>query len=194
MIRENMIRAYERVLSNKGAAGVDGMTVHELRDCLLVHWPDIREQLLGGTYKPQPVRRVEIPKPDGGMRKLGIPTVLDRLIQQGILGADSGMGTDVLHAQLRLSPQSQRPSSRRPGPGVHRRRPNVGGGPRSREVLRSSSSRSLDGATRFARGRQTAVAAHSGVPQRRNDGERTGQPHDGRHAAGRSAHPAYNVA
>lgn len=81
----NMTRAYEQVLANKGTAGVDGMTVYQLRDYLEAHWPNIREQLLRGTYKPQPVRRVEVPKPDGGMRKLGIPTVLDRLIQQGIL-------------------------------------------------------------------------------------------------------------
>ena len=61
------------------------MTVHQLRDYLKAHWPGIREQLLGGTYQPRPVRRVEIPKPDGGVRKLGIPTVLDRWIQQAML-------------------------------------------------------------------------------------------------------------
>lgn len=82
---ENMSRAYGQVMANKGSAGMDGMTVHQLRDHLKAHWPEIREQLLNGTYRPMPVRRVEIPKPDGGMRKLGIPTVLDRLIQQAIL-------------------------------------------------------------------------------------------------------------
>ena len=82
---ENMSRAYGQVLANKGAAGVDGMTVHQMRDYLKGCWPDIRERLLKGTYNPMPVRRVEIPKPDGGVRKLGIPTVLDRLIQQAIL-------------------------------------------------------------------------------------------------------------
>jgi RNA-directed DNA polymerase len=82
---ENIHSAYRQVLANKGAAGVDGMTVHQLRDYLRAHWPGMREQLLNGTYKPMPVRRVEIPKPDGGVRKLGIPTVLDRLIQQAIL-------------------------------------------------------------------------------------------------------------
>ena len=64
---------------------MDGMTVEELPDYLKKHWPDIREQLLRGTYKPQPVKRVEIPKPDGGMRQLGIPTVLDRFIQQAVM-------------------------------------------------------------------------------------------------------------
>ena len=83
--RENCKQALARVRANKGSAGVDGMTVHELPDFLKQHWPAIREQLLSGNYQPQPVRRVEIPKPDGGMRKLGIPTVLDRFIQQAVM-------------------------------------------------------------------------------------------------------------
>ena len=84
--RENCKQALARVKANKGSAGVDGMTVHELPEFLKQHWPTIREQLLSGTYKPQPVRRVEIPKPDGGgVRKLGIPSVLDRLIQQAVM-------------------------------------------------------------------------------------------------------------
>jgi RNA-directed DNA polymerase len=83
--RENCKQALARVKANKGSAGVDGMTVHDLPEFLNQHWPAIREQLLSGTYKPQPVRRVEIPKPDGGMRKLGIPTVLDRFIQQVVM-------------------------------------------------------------------------------------------------------------
>lgn len=83
--RENLWRALTRVQANKGSAGVDGMTVHQLPDYLKEHWPAIREQLFQGAYKPQPVKRVEIPKPDGGVRKLGIPTVLDRFIQQAVL-------------------------------------------------------------------------------------------------------------
>ena len=83
--RENCKRALARVKANKGSAGVDGMTVRQLPEYLKRHWPDIREQLLSGTYKPQPVKRVEIPKPDGGIRKLGIPTVLDRFIQQAVM-------------------------------------------------------------------------------------------------------------
>jgi RNA-directed DNA polymerase len=83
--RENCKQALKRVKANKGSAGVDGMTVQQLPEFLRQHWPAIREQLLSGTYKPQPVRRVEIPKPDGGMRKLGIPTVLDRFIQQAVM-------------------------------------------------------------------------------------------------------------
>ncbi len=83
--RENCKQALARVKANKGSAGVDGMTVNELPEFLKQHWPAIREQLLSGTYKPEPVKRVEIPKPDGGVRKLGIPTVLDRLIQQAVM-------------------------------------------------------------------------------------------------------------
>jgi len=83
--RENLVRAWQRVRGNKGAPGVDGMTVEEAKSYLREHWPEIRSQLLGGTYQPQPVRRVEIPKPDGGVRKLGVPCVVDRLIQQALL-------------------------------------------------------------------------------------------------------------
>ena len=83
--RENMVTAMRRVVANKGAAGVDEMTVQALKGYLKEQWPGIKEQLLAGTYQPQPVRGVEIPKPGGkGMRQLGIPTAVDRLIQQAI--------------------------------------------------------------------------------------------------------------
>ena len=74
--RENCKQALARVKANKGSPGVDGMTVRDLPGYLKQHWPAIREQLVSGTYRPQPVRRVEIPKPDGGVRKLGIPTMV----------------------------------------------------------------------------------------------------------------------
>ena len=84
--RENLMEALRQVKANKGSAGVDGMTVGQLTDYLKQHWPAIREQLLSGTYEPKPVRRMEIPKPDGGgVRKLGIPSVLDRFIQQAVM-------------------------------------------------------------------------------------------------------------
>ena len=83
--RENLQKALNRVQGNKGSAGVDGMTVGQLPGYLSGHWLTIREQLLRGTYQPQAVKRVEIPKPDGGMRKLGIPTVVDRFIQQAVM-------------------------------------------------------------------------------------------------------------
>jgi RNA-directed DNA polymerase len=82
---ENCKQALARVKANKGSPGVDGMTVNDLPEHLKQHWPIIREQLLNGRYQPQPVKRVEIPKPDGGVRKLGIPTVLDRFIQQAVM-------------------------------------------------------------------------------------------------------------
>jgi RNA-directed DNA polymerase len=83
----NLRKALQQVRANKGASGVDGMTVDELTEYLGRHEAELRGQLLDGTYRPQPVRRVEIPKPDGGMRKLGIPTVKDRLVQQAMLQA-----------------------------------------------------------------------------------------------------------
>ncbi|MCE9553140.1 MAG: maturase [Planctomycetes bacterium] len=81
----NLNRAYSRVVSNAGAAGVDGMTVKELSAWIRSHRESFLSSLLEGTYEPQPVRGVEIPKPGGGMRQLGIPTVVDRLVQQAIL-------------------------------------------------------------------------------------------------------------
>jgi RNA-directed DNA polymerase len=85
LARENMQQAWKRVRANKGAAGIDGLGIDETAERLMWEWPAIREQLLRGTYRPQPVRRVTIPKPDGGQRELGIPTVTDRLIQQALL-------------------------------------------------------------------------------------------------------------
>lgn len=82
---ENLRRAFKRVRANKGAAGVDGLDIDQTSRYLVTAWPGIREQLLSGTYRPSPVRRVTIPKPDGGERELGIPTVTDRLIQQALL-------------------------------------------------------------------------------------------------------------
>lgn len=82
---DNMRQALKRVRANKGSPGVDGMTVQQLPEFLKTEWPRLKQALLEGSYQPEPVRRVEIPKPDGGVRQLGIPTALDRLIQQAIL-------------------------------------------------------------------------------------------------------------
>jgi RNA-directed DNA polymerase len=82
--RSNMLCAYERVVKNKGAPGVDGLTVTEFKPWLQAHWPSVGQALLAGDYMPAAVRKVEIPKPQGGVRTLGIPTVLDRLIQQSL--------------------------------------------------------------------------------------------------------------
>jgi len=110
--RENLKEALRQVKGNKGSAGVDGITVNQLTDYLKQHWPAIREQLLSGTYEPKPVRRVEIPKPDGGVRKLGIPTVLDRFIQQRFptrtIRASSGSSSAAVHCEgLRLGDRSR---------------------------------------------------------------------------------------
>ena len=82
--RGNLMLAYQRVIENKGAAGVDGIGVAEFKDHLKQHWPTIKAKLLAGDYMPQPVRRVDIPKPQGGVRTLGIPTATDRMIQQAL--------------------------------------------------------------------------------------------------------------
>ena len=84
LTRENLQRALKRVRANKGAAGVDGLDIDQTALHLQTHWPMLREQLLSGTYRPSAVRRVTIPKPDGGQRELGIPTVTDRVIQQAL--------------------------------------------------------------------------------------------------------------
>lgn len=83
--RENLMAALARVEKNKGSAGIDGVSTEQLRDYVRQHWVAIKDKIIAGTYKPSLVRRVEIPKPDGGVRLLGIPTVIDRLIQQAIL-------------------------------------------------------------------------------------------------------------
>ena len=85
LTRENLQQAWKRVKANQGAAGVDGLDIEQTARQLRTTWPTIREQLLRGTYRPRPVRRVTIPKPEGGERELGIPTVTDRLIQQALL-------------------------------------------------------------------------------------------------------------
>jgi group II intron reverse transcriptase/maturase len=83
--RNNLWQAYARVMRNKGAAGVDGLTVEEFKAWLQQRWPSVRAALLAGDYMPAAIRKVEIPKPNGGVRTLGIPTVVDRLIQQALL-------------------------------------------------------------------------------------------------------------
>ncbi len=136
--RENMQTALKRVESNKGAAGIDGMSVKDLRGYLKAHWLEVREVLESGKYQPSPVRRVEIPKPDGGVRQLGIPTVLDRLTrsEQAIAQALTPMFEAV------FSPHSY---GFRPGrsahqavqhkSGVHPRRLRLGRGYRLGKVL-----------------------------------------------------------
>ena len=122
--RENLKEALQRVKANKGSAGVDGMTISGITDYLKQHWLAIREQLLNGTYEPKPVRRVEIPKPDGGgMRKLGIPSVLDRFIQQAVMHVlQRRWDPTFFQSQLRVPSGTVCLSSSGAGAAVHRRR------------------------------------------------------------------------
>ena len=83
--KDNVRIALEKVIANKGAAGIDGMKVEELRGYMNANWPGIKQSILERSYRPAPVRRVEIPKPNGGVRKLGIPTAVDRTLQQSIV-------------------------------------------------------------------------------------------------------------
>ncbi len=83
--RENMNQAYKKVKANKGAGGVDGISVDEVHTYLMKNWPSIKKRIRNRKHKPQPVLRVEIPKPSGGIRKLGIPSVVDRIIEQAIV-------------------------------------------------------------------------------------------------------------
>jgi RNA-directed DNA polymerase len=82
--RSNLKLAYQRVVENKGAPGIGDVSVSEFKEWLKIHWPSVKRALLEGRYLPRPVRRVDIPKPSGGIRTLGVPTVVDRLIQQAL--------------------------------------------------------------------------------------------------------------
>ena len=121
--RENLKAALKQVKANQGSPGVDGMTVVGLKDYLKEHWPAIREQLLNGTYEPKPVRRVEIRKLDGGVRKLGIPTVLDRFIQQAVMQVlQRRWDRTFSDHSYGFRPRTVGTSSSRTGAAVHRRR------------------------------------------------------------------------
>ncbi len=187
--RANLKEALRQVRGNKGSAGVDRMTVDQLGDYLKQHWPAIREQVLNGTYEPKPVRRVEIPKPDGGgVRKLGIPTVLDRFIQQAVM--------QVL--QRRWNPTfSQYSYGFRPRRSAHhavaQAQQYIAQGYGwvidldLEKFFDRSQSRQTDGPDRQAHRGQAAVEAHPGIPECRGDGERAGQPERGRDSARRTA-------
>ena len=110
--RDNLLKALKRIERNKGAAGIDGMNTKQLRAHLKKHWPQIKEQLLCGKYRPQAVLRVEIPKPAGGRRKLGIPTVLDRFIQQALMQVLQAQWLRVFHSSAMGSDQAAVPTRR----------------------------------------------------------------------------------
>ena len=106
--KNNVRTALERVISNNGAAGIDGMKVEDLRDYMNANWTSIKQSILERSYKPAPVRRVEIPKPNGGVRKLGIPTVVDRTLQQSIVQ----ILTPVFEAEFQENSYGFRPGRR----------------------------------------------------------------------------------
>jgi RNA-directed DNA polymerase len=112
LARENLLKAWQRVKSNKGAPGTDGMTVEEFPAFSREHWPRLRSALMEGTYRPAPVRRVFIPKPDGTQRPLGVPTVLDRVIQQALAQVltplfESGFSMRTLWVVLHYGPNAR---------------------------------------------------------------------------------------
>ncbi len=120
LTRENLQRAWKRVRANKGAAGVDGLDIEQTARHLVTAWPKIRDQLLRGTYRPSPVRRIMIPKPEGGERELGIPTVTDRLRKPSIAAsAATDTGPDIQRAQLRLPTGTASPRRDPCGAGLH---------------------------------------------------------------------------
>jgi len=185
--RENCKQAWTRVKANKGSPGVDGMTVHDPPGYLKQHWPVIREQLLSGTFAPQPVRRVEIDKPEGGVRKLGIPTVLDRFIQQAVM--------QVLQRRWDRT-FSKHSYGFRPGRSAHQAveqaQQYIAEGYRfvvdlDLDILRSGKSRSTAGQDSEAGQRQAPADADPGVSVRRSDGRRAGASGGRRDAAGRTS-------
>ena len=155
---------------------MDGMTVQQLPEFLKQHWPAIREQLLNGTYKPQPVKRVEIPKPGGGIRKLGIPTVLDRFVQQTVMQVLQGRWDRTF---------SEHRYGFRPGRSAHQAVEQAQkymaegyrwvGGPRFGEVFRPGEPRQADVEDRRKGRRQANAETDPDVPHGWSDGKRAGQ-------------------
>ena len=134
--RQNLINAYLRVVRNKGSAGIDKMTVVELKPYLQKNWAMIRKELLEGRYHPKAVRRVEIPKPTGGTRQLGVPTVVDRLIQQAlqqVLGPI--FDCDFSRNSYGFRPGKECPRGSSAGAEVPKRRKKMGGGYGLGEIL-----------------------------------------------------------
>ncbi len=134
--RGNLKKAYQRVKSNKGSPGMDGMTVVELAFFLKEHWAEIKEKLLEGTYEPQPVRSVEIPKPGGGRRLLKIPTVVDRFIQQALMQVlQKKWDKDFSPQSYGFRPSRSAHQAVKKAQGVPRRGIHLRSRPRHRKVL-----------------------------------------------------------
>jgi RNA-directed DNA polymerase len=185
--RENCQQALRRVKANKGSPGIDGMKVSELPGHLKQHWLAIREQLLSGSYQPQPVRRVEIKKPDGGMRKLGIPTVLDRFVQQAVMQVLQGRW-DPTFSEHSHGFRPQRSAHQ----AVSKAQQYIAEGNRwvvdldLEKVFRSSEPRQADSGDGAAGERQEDAQVDSSLPGVGRDGERTGEFGGGRDSARRA--------
>ena len=138
---DHLRSAWKRVKANKGAPGIDGVSIEDFPAYLREHWPALRAQINHGRYQPQAVRRVEIPKPDGGKRMLGIPTVMDRVIQQACRSsAHADIGPDILGIEFRLLARLQCTSGDSPGALLRQRRLRRSGGYRSAQVFRHGQS------------------------------------------------------
>ena len=190
---ENLRAAYRRVKSNKGAPGIDGMRVEELAGHLRQHWPMIREQLHSGTYRPAPVRRHEIEKTGGGIRILGIPTGLDRLIQQAILRASPArLAFDVSRKAALAFDRNARPI--RPwkrAQSYYRAGCHWVVDLDLEQVLRPGKSRQVDGAGLRAGEGLAGQATDPPLPESRDDERRTLHATRGRNAARRAALTAF---
>jgi Reverse transcriptase (RNA-dependent DNA polymerase) len=143
--RDNLHRALNQVRRNKGGPGIDGLTVERLADYVKQHWPGIRTQLLNGTYRPAALKRVLIAKPGGGVRSLGIPTVVDRFIQQALLQVLQPQWDHTFsHSSFGFRPKRSAHQARCTSTSLRSRRISLGGGPGSGEVLRHGESRRAD--------------------------------------------------
>src|SRR5438552_2304918 len=173
--RENCKQALARVKANKGSPGVDGMSVHELPGYLKQHWPAIREQLRSGTYEPQPVRRVEIPKPDGGAEAWHPDGTGPIYPASGDAGPATQVGPDVFQSQLRVSARALGASGGGSGAAVYCRRLLLVCGLGPREIFRPGLARQTDGQNRNENQRSAHAEADSGVSESRGDGRRAGK-------------------
>ena len=185
--RDNLKEALRRVQANKGSAGVDRMTVDDLTSHLTQHWPAIREHASERDLRAEAGEAGRDPQAGRRGAQAGHPDGAGSIHPAGgAAGAATEMGLGRSPTQLRVSTGTVGASGRGPGAAIYRRRLRLGGRSRSGEILRSSQPRQTDGPHR-ATGRGPAAAeAHSGVPERRGDGERAGRPQRGRDAARRS--------
>ncbi len=187
--RGNMWAAYERVLRNKGAPGADGMRVEDLKAWLQAHWPAVKAALLAGSYLPREVRAVDIPKPQGGVRTLGVPSVVDRLVQQALLQVLQPIFEPVFSDSsygFRPGRSAGAGGASRPRPRAQR--PALGGGHGLGEILRPGQPRPADGKGGKAGDGRAGSQADPQVPGSRPDEGWDGAAENAGHAARRAAH------